>query len=171
MHARLHNDHLALVPLHAAYEKFYIDLANHPAIRERINNSIPYMRDHFDELLKRDSPHHYVWIIEEHGTSKGAITFAPLKSHPQIFQGGYWLDPSVWGRGLASQALKLASDYLFRDGGAERIQAMVEPENVPSMRVLEKCGFRHEGLLHKYYPSKYRGLLDVHMYARTRPMD
>ena len=45
------------------------------------------------------------------------------------------------------------------------MQAVVEPDNAASMRVLEKCGYVQEGLLRKYYLSKTRGLIDVYMYG------
>ena len=48
---------------------------------------------------------------------------------------------------------------------AERVQALVEPDNGASIRVLEKCGYEREGLLRKFYPSVDRGLIDVFMYA------
>lgn len=158
-----------LVPLTRADAAFYIELANHPDIRERVNNIIPYGPEQFDELLgmMAANPHVCVWLIEYAGAPCGVITFGPLLKSPQLFQGGYWLLPEVWGRGIATTALMLVTNYLFKACGAQRIQALVEPENKASCRVLEKAGFHHEGLLRRYYPSRYRGLLDVHMYARV----
>lgn len=54
---------------------------------------------------------------------------------------GYWLGRELWGRGIASQALELFLEEL-----AERpLHATVEPHNLASRRVLEKCGFVYEG--------------------------
>lgn len=169
MDKRIEKDTLALVPLGPKYEQFYIELANNPAVRERVNNSIPYLKEHYTELLQRQQEHknYFVWIIEENGVPAGVILFSALKSSPQIFQGGYWLLPAFWGKGLTTRALGLAADYLMLSCGALRIQALVEPHNMASMRVLEKCGFRNEGLLRSYFPSKTGKLLDVHMYALT----
>lgn len=169
MDPRIEKEALALVPLGPKYERFYIELANNPAVRERVNNSIPYLKEHYTDLVQRQQQqkNHFVWIIEENGTPVGVVTFAALKASPQIFQGGYWLLPAHWGKGLATRALGLAVDYLMLSCGAQRIQALVEPENIPSMRVLEKAGFRNEGLLRSYYPAKTGKLLDVHMYALT----
>lgn len=168
MDPRIEKETLALVPLGPKYEQFFIELANNPAVRERVNKAVPYLKEHYSELLNRQQqPNRFVWIIEENSQPVGVITFAPLKSSPQIFQGGYWLNPSAWGKGLATRALGMAADYLLLSCGARRIQALVEPENIASMRVLEKCGFRNEGLLRNYYPAKSGKLLDVHMYALT----
>lgn len=166
MDPRIEKETLALVPLGPKYEQFYIELANNPAVREKVNNAVPYLKDHYSELLNRQKGH-FVWIIEENNQPVGVVTFGPLKSSPQIFQGGYWLNPSAWGKGLATRAVGMAVDYLLLSCGARRIQALVEPDNIPSMRVLEKCGFRNEGLLRSYYPTKTGKLLDVHMYALT----
>ena len=169
MDPRIEKETLALVPLGPKYEQFYIELANHPAVRERVNNSVPYLNEHYTDLVQRQQQqkNHFVWIIEENGQPAGVITFAALKASPQIFQGGYWLLPAYWGKGLATRAMGMVADYLLLSCGARRIQALVEPQNIPSMRVLEKCGFRNEGLLRNYYPAKSGKLLDVHMYALT----
>ncbi len=51
---------------------------------------------------------------------------------------GYWIGREFWGRGIATQALRL-----FLAGFAERpLHAWVIATNVASIRVLEKCGFR-----------------------------
>jgi RimJ/RimL family protein N-acetyltransferase len=51
---------------------------------------------------------------------------------------GYWIDRSVWGRGIATQALAL----LLRLVTTRPLYAYVAVANVGSTRVLEKCGFR-----------------------------
>jgi ribosomal-protein-alanine N-acetyltransferase len=59
---------------------------------------------------------------------------------------GYWVDAQLAGRGVVPTALALVVDHCFTDVGLHRIEANVRPENAPSRRVLEKLGFRHEGL-------------------------
>jgi RimJ/RimL family protein N-acetyltransferase len=53
---------------------------------------------------------------------------------------GYWLMPAYWGHGLASEAGRAVLDYAFTRLGLEQIIGLVEPENVASVRVLEKLG-------------------------------
>jgi RimJ/RimL family protein N-acetyltransferase len=51
----------------------------------------------------------------------------------------YWVDRSVWGRGIASAALaSFITAVPFRP-----LFARVAADNTRSVRVLEKCGFRH----------------------------
>ena len=54
--------------------------------------------------------------------------------------------PEMWGQGLASEFVRGALD-LARDGlGSEEVFGLVRPENIASIRVLEKAGFRDAGL-------------------------
>lgn len=51
---------------------------------------------------------------------------------------GYWIGRAYWGRGIATAAL---SEFLFHDR-ARPLHAYVATQNIASVRVLEKCGFR-----------------------------
>src|SRR5688500_2210861 len=63
---------------------------------------------------------------------------------------GYWIDRRVAGRGMASLAVALVCDHAFGEVGLHRVQADIRPENVPSQRLVERLGFRPEGLLRRY---------------------
>jgi [ribosomal protein S5]-alanine N-acetyltransferase len=63
---------------------------------------------------------------------------------------GYWIDRSVAGRGMASLAVALVCDHAFTQVGLHRLQADIRPENLPSQRLVERLGFRQEGLLRRY---------------------
>ena len=63
---------------------------------------------------------------------------------------GYWLIERVRGRGLGSRAVGLLARWAVTDAGLARVEALVLPDNVASQRVLEKAGFRREGLLRSY---------------------
>jgi [ribosomal protein S5]-alanine N-acetyltransferase len=63
---------------------------------------------------------------------------------------GYWIDREVAGRGMASLAVALVCDHVFGPVGLHRIEADIRPENLPSQRLVERLGFRQEGLLRRY---------------------
>ena len=63
---------------------------------------------------------------------------------------GYWIDRAVAGRGMASLAVALVCDHAFGPVGLHRLQADIRPENGPSQRLVERLGFRREGLLRRY---------------------
>ncbi|MDR1388291.1 MAG: GNAT family N-acetyltransferase [Propionibacteriaceae bacterium] len=63
---------------------------------------------------------------------------------------GYWIDRDWAGRGLVPAAVALATDYAMRVMGLHRIEICVRPENSASLRVVEKLGFRYEGVRPRY---------------------
>jgi [ribosomal protein S5]-alanine N-acetyltransferase len=63
---------------------------------------------------------------------------------------GYWVVPEVAGRGVTPTAVALVTDYLFSALGLHRAEIDIRPENVASLRVVEKLGFRYEGLKRNY---------------------
>jgi [ribosomal protein S5]-alanine N-acetyltransferase len=63
---------------------------------------------------------------------------------------GYWLDRAVSGRGMATLAVALVCDHAFGAAGLHRLQADIRPENLPSQRLVERLGFRQEGVLRRY---------------------
>ncbi|WP_042169417.1 GNAT family N-acetyltransferase [Paenibacillus gorillae] len=63
---------------------------------------------------------------------------------------GYFVDQQHNGKGYATAAVSLCVEKAFNELGLHRVQAGVMPRNTPSIRVLEKAGFRHEGLAQQY---------------------
>jgi [ribosomal protein S5]-alanine N-acetyltransferase len=63
---------------------------------------------------------------------------------------GYWIDRRVAGQGMASLAVALVCDHAFGAVGLHRVEADIRPENLPSRRLVERLGFRQEGLLRRY---------------------
>jgi len=59
---------------------------------------------------------------------------------------GYWVDSRVAGRGVMPTALALAVDHCFLVLRLHRVEVNIRPENTASLRVVEKLGFREEGL-------------------------
>jgi ribosomal-protein-alanine N-acetyltransferase len=59
---------------------------------------------------------------------------------------GYWVARSVAGRGIIPTALALVSDHVIGDLGLHRVEINIRPENVASLAVVRKLGFRDEGV-------------------------
>ncbi len=80
---------------------------------------------------------------------------------------GYVLAKSLWGQGIATAAAQIAVSRGFNELNVERIEALVDPENLASIRVLENVGLIREGLLKRYLI--HRGQLkDRYIYAKTK---
>ena len=63
---------------------------------------------------------------------------------------GYWVDESIAGQGIMPLALAVACDHAFIELGLHRVEVNIRPENTASLRVIEKLGFRDEGLRLRY---------------------
>ena len=63
---------------------------------------------------------------------------------------GYWVDAQHAGTGIAPEAVAMAVDHCFTAMGLHRIEINIRPENGASLRVVEKLGFRDEGVRMDY---------------------
>ncbi|MFY9330590.1 MAG: GNAT family protein [Candidatus Nanopelagicales bacterium] len=63
---------------------------------------------------------------------------------------GYWVDRRVAGQGIMPTAVAMATDHCFDKLGLHRVEINIRPENSASLRVVEKLGFRSEGLRERY---------------------
>jgi ribosomal-protein-alanine N-acetyltransferase len=63
---------------------------------------------------------------------------------------GYWVVPEVAGKGGTPTSVALIADYLFNVVGLHRAEIDIRPENIASLRVVQKLGFRYEGLKERY---------------------
>lgn len=63
---------------------------------------------------------------------------------------GYWVDGDCNGRGFATEAVAAVLAFAFGPLGLHRVQAAIMPNNLASLRVIEKLGFRREGFAQRY---------------------
>jgi ribosomal-protein-alanine N-acetyltransferase len=95
--------------------------------------------------------HGLPFLIEYQGFLAGqlnvsSITWGSLSSATI----GYWVGERFAGRSITPIAVALATDYCFGQLGLHRMEICIRPENAPSLRVVEKLGFRYEGLRRRY---------------------
>jgi ribosomal-protein-alanine N-acetyltransferase len=85
-------------------------------------------------------------VIEYQGQLVGQLTVSNiLHGSASTAYIGYWISPTVAGKGITPIAVALATDYMFKVVGLHRIEIDIRPENQASLRVVEKLGFRFEG--------------------------
>ncbi|MBN7794748.1 GNAT family N-acetyltransferase [Microbacterium esteraromaticum] len=75
------------------------------------------------------------------GVARGSLASATI---------GYWVSERFAGRGITPTAVALATDAAFEQYGLHRMEICIRPENVASLRVVQKLGFRYEGLRRRY---------------------
>lgn len=90
-------------------------------------------------------------ILDDGGAVVGALTIASIiRGFFQSCSIGYWLAESAQGRGLATQAVRDATELAFGDLRLHRVQAETVPDNVRSQAVLRRAGFSRYGTAPSY---------------------
>lgn len=99
----------------------------------------------------------------------GAITLEKGQgAHACSAELGYVINRKYWGKGYTTQAVKEALRTGFTDLNIVRIEAFVHPQNISSQRVLEKSGFKREGMLKLSLIQKGQ-IQDQYVYASLSP--
>ncbi|MEZ5978496.1 MAG: GNAT family protein [Planctomycetota bacterium] len=93
--------------------------------------------------------HLFEWGVFESGSDVlvGTATVFKLDGSHRRAEVGYALRRDLWGRGIGTEVVGIELRFCFETLGLHRVEADVDPENAGSLRVLERHGFRREGLL------------------------
>ncbi len=87
------------------------------------------------------------WVVTYGGKFVGQLTVGSITwGSARSGQVGYWIDEAYAGRGIIPTVLAMAVDHCFGVIGLHRLEASIRPENHASRRVVEKLGFREEGV-------------------------
>ena len=91
------------------------------------------------------------FLIEYNGELAGQLNVSSI-SYGSVSSAsiGYWVSERFAGKNITPTAVALASDYAFFKVGLHRIEICIRPENGPSLRVVEKLGYRYEGLRRRF---------------------
>jgi len=97
----------------------------------------------------------------------GSCGFLNRNSKHHRAEIGFELSKEYWGKGIASEALEAVLKFGFNHCSFERIEALIEPANVSSQKLVEKQGFQKEGLL-RHYEFTCGKYDDLYMYSILR---
>ena len=128
----------------------------YPASQEQMEKSIASEMDEdlkkaYGEMLEGCLTHpdqwdwYAMWMIEKaDGTHIGDLCFKGIEAghNPEI---GYGILEEYRGQGFATEAVKLALKWAFRNSEVKAVEVEADPDNTASQRVLMKCGFRPNG--------------------------
>jgi ribosomal-protein-alanine N-acetyltransferase len=104
------------------------------------------------EFAGKTGPGFWAGELKESGKVIGQVSFFP--AGPEFLRAweiGYIFNPAYQNKGYASEAALAVIKYAFTELGAHRIIGHCNPDNIPSWKVLEKCGMNREGLLKKNF--------------------
>lgn len=150
-----------------------VELANNENVSRYLAYTFPYPYTKPDAewwISTGVSVNHAVTkAIEFEGEFVGSVGLTPQtawKAHSAEI--GYWVGEAYWGKGIATEALRMMSDIALSSLKYRKLFAPVFAPNQASMRVLEKCGFSLEGVL-KREVVKGGQFFDLHHYAKFCP--
>ncbi len=100
------------------------------------------------------------WFIiqKKDGTKIGQIMHT---QEGRCFRIGYTVIPSERRKGYCTEAVKILVDYIFLSTTVIRIESGANPENIASLKVLEKAGFTKEGVARKRVYARGKWLDEV----------
>ena len=123
---------------------------NKPEVFGEYNGLMQLSKSEAEKMLENPYELKY-FIIEKKDGSKIGLIFNFYVLHPagKQLEIGYALVPSERGKGYCTEAIRIMVDYLFLSKDIARVQAHTDVRNVASQRVLEKAGFKKEGVVRK----------------------
>jgi ribosomal-protein-alanine N-acetyltransferase len=96
------------------------------------------------------TPSYYrFWAVADAGTDRclGLVNYHDGHIRSKRVSIGYMIESTRQRQGIATEAVSAMLDFCFGDLGLHRLQAFIHPDNRASIALIEKLGFRREGLL------------------------
>lgn len=148
--------------------------ANNKRVSMHLRDRFPYpypidaARTFLGWIGKQTDP--TVWAIEVDGEAAGGIGIELNTDVERVSaEIGYWLGESVWGRGIATDALKAVTAEAFKRFEITRLFAVPFADHRASIRVLEKAGYVQEGHL-RQSAIKDGKIRDQLLFATYKPL-
>jgi ribosomal-protein-alanine N-acetyltransferase len=112
------------------------------------------------------------WAIEEKQSKKliGTIGFWRFEKENYRAEIGYILNPKWQNKGIMNEALRVTIPFAFQQVGLHSIEAVIDPDNIASAKLLEKNKFRREGFFKEncFFEGKF---LDAAVYSLVKGID
>jgi len=149
------------------------NLANNKKVWDNLRDYIPHPYQEKDAiffigLTEKENPQLTFGIVTEKDDLCGVIGLVLQKDVYRLTaEIGYWLGEKYWGKGIATKAIELITNYGFEQLKLERIYTGVFDFNIASMKVLEKNGYKKEGIFRNSI-VKNDIVCDEHRYAKLK---
>jgi ribosomal-protein-alanine N-acetyltransferase len=125
----------------------YAEWVNNPDFYGEYDYLGQRSRTEIEKSYENSPPEKRKFFIEKKdGTKIGVINHSLTG---ELLEIGFTIIPSERGKGYCSEAVIIMVDYLFLAKDIVRMQARTGTRNLASQRVLEKAGFRKEGVIRK----------------------
>ena len=127
---------------------------------------LEYIRDC---IKNADDSKYEKWVItlKDNNIPIGNISVNEINKKNNYCTVGYVIMYEYWGKGYASEALKIVSDYLL-DSGYYLVECSCNELNKQSSRVMEKAGFKRDGFIANRRLNKEGSYSGVEYYSKTK---
>ena len=147
------NKHFIIRPCVMADADDYLSFWNDPVVMKYIGDGtwgggLEVVLDVLQKNIASYAEHPgYGFCSIEDKMSKKVVGEAGLSIVPETkeIEAGYILSREYWGRGLGSEILQGLLHYGFSRLHCDKIIAVAHPDNLASIRVMEKCGMTYLG--------------------------
>jgi RimJ/RimL family protein N-acetyltransferase len=148
----LQGSRCVLRPWRAADVEALARHADNASIAQQLRDRFPHPYTRADAVafirLAASVPEPTNLAIEVEREAVGGVGFMPGTDVERYSaEIGYWLGEPYWGRGIATEALVLATEHAFQSHNLLRLFALPFADNLASRRVLEKAGYTCEAIL------------------------
>lgn len=114
----------------------------------------PMDEDGFEALLRRSQSPNFkalAVVLHRHDSLVGMIHFSEIiRGAFQNAFCSYWVGIGSESKGIMTEALRLALHFAFQELKLHRIEANIQPGNLKSIALVNRCGFVKEGFSEKY---------------------
>ncbi len=96
--------------------------------------------------LDRQVEHALDWlVVDAQGEVVASIAVQNIRADEGVGEIGYWVAAPARGRGIATRAVRLATEWALRDLGLETLELLTHEDNLASQRVARAAGFTETG--------------------------
>lgn len=176
----LHTSRLTLRPVTTDDAEAYFDIFSDERSMLYWSHEPITTHDEAQELLRQDieweegdSAINWGITLPDSNRLIGKINLFQISQQNRRAEMGYILERGHWGRGYMAEAMACVLAYAFDTLGLHRIEADTDPDNTPSLALLDRFGFSREGLFRdrwfvhgKWHDSVMLALLEADYRAR-----
>ncbi|MCY7711172.1 GNAT family N-acetyltransferase [Bacillus safensis] len=118
----------------------------------------------YDNIFKEQTGIRWGISLKDNPAIIGSCGFLNLEKRHCRTEIGYELHHDHWRKGIMKEAIAAVLRYGFQEMNLNRIEAIIDPENTSSIKLVEMLYFVKEGLLREY-ESGQKGFDNVFMYS------
>jgi ribosomal-protein-alanine N-acetyltransferase len=135
-----------------------------------------YTIDHAIDFVRSDpfslSERRELRFVIEYGngpdrTFAGVISLHTINIRNHAAEIGYWMEASMRGKAIATQAAMMITDYGLISLGFRRIEGLVDSANIASQKLLLSAGYAQEGVMRNKVTREDGRQIDMALFAAT----